>query len=177
MKTLYIVAHPDLSTSMATNIIRSEIEKSKDPDYLLIWDDGPKYNTPTVEYYQALLLEADIIVLQFPLYWSHFPSCLKSFIDNVFTEGFAFGKDNDSHKLKDKTIILSTTAGATKTSYQYGGFNHHCYEYYFNAMVAPFRSAKMRIEKPFITYEVTKESAMTHAEDLIKYVECLTKSN
>lgn len=40
---------------------------------------------------QAKLLDADAVVLQFPLWWYSTPAILKGWIDRVFTKGFAYG--------------------------------------------------------------------------------------
>lgn len=39
---------------------------------------------------QQKLLDADLIVLQFPLWWYNLPAILKGWIDRVFTSGFGF---------------------------------------------------------------------------------------
>lgn len=39
---------------------------------------------------QQKLLDADLIVLQFPLWWYSLPAILKGWIDRVFTSGFGF---------------------------------------------------------------------------------------
>ena len=39
---------------------------------------------------QQKLLSADLIVLQFPLWWYNLPAILKGWIDRVFTSGFGF---------------------------------------------------------------------------------------
>lgn len=40
---------------------------------------------------QALLREADVVVLLFPLWWFGMPAPLKGWVDRVFTQGFAYG--------------------------------------------------------------------------------------
>lgn len=40
---------------------------------------------------QAKLVDADAVVLQFPLWWYATPAILKGWIDRVFTKGFAYG--------------------------------------------------------------------------------------
>ncbi|WDE02718.1 NAD(P)H-dependent oxidoreductase [Thalassomonas actiniarum] len=65
---------------------------------------------------------ADIIVLQFPLYWYSTPALLKKWLDDVFSYGFAYGADGD--KLKNKNLILSFTTGGPEQSYDTLGYNH-----------------------------------------------------
>ncbi|MFC7764573.1 NAD(P)H-dependent oxidoreductase [Leucobacter soli] len=40
---------------------------------------------------QRKLTEAELLVLQFPLWWFGVPAILKGWFDRVFTDGFAFG--------------------------------------------------------------------------------------
>ncbi|MEU8896435.1 NAD(P)H-dependent oxidoreductase [Nocardia sp. NPDC048505] len=45
---------------------------------------------------QRLVLAADTVIVQFPLWWYGMPAILKGWFDRVFTNGFAFGvKDAD----------------------------------------------------------------------------------
>lgn len=46
---------------------------------------------------QAKLLAADVVVLQFPLWWYSTPAILKGWIDRVFTKGFAYGVLDPDH--------------------------------------------------------------------------------
>jgi NAD(P)H dehydrogenase (quinone) len=47
--------------------------------------------TPEVMAEQAKLAAAELLVVQFPLWWYGMPAMLKGWIDRVFTSGFAFG--------------------------------------------------------------------------------------
>ena len=54
---------------------------------------------------QDKLRSADLLILQFPLYWMGFPAILKGWIDRIFSHGFAFELPNlllDEGKLKVK---------------------------------------------------------------------------
>ena len=46
---------------------------------------------------QAKLLDADALVLQFPLWWYSTPAILKGWIDRVFVKGFAYGIADPDH--------------------------------------------------------------------------------
>lgn len=59
---------------------------------------------------------ADLIIFQFPVWWTSFPAILKGWIDRVFANGFAFdaaeGKMYTEGLLKGKKALLSFTTGA-----------------------------------------------------------------
>jgi NAD(P)H dehydrogenase (quinone) len=67
------------------------------------------------------VLWADIIILQFPIWWSNFPAILKGWIDRVLYNGFAFNLANmqlyDNGPLKGKKAMLSFTTGAPRELY------------------------------------------------------------
>lgn len=76
-----------------------------------------------VAYEQRLLLEHDVIVLQFPCYWYSTPAILKEWQDAVLSYGFAYGPGGD--KLRSKKLMVATTTGGPVEAYQAGGFNQY----------------------------------------------------
>lgn len=63
-----------------------------------------------VEQSQALLREADNLVLQFPLWWWSLPAQLKGWIDRVFSAGFAYGGADLSGRRAMLTVTAETAA-------------------------------------------------------------------
>ena len=55
---------------------------------------------------QQLLLENDVIVFQFPMYWLSSPALLKEWLDVVLEYNFAFG---EHYKLENKTLLIAIT--------------------------------------------------------------------
>lgn len=72
---------------------------------------------------QEALLWADIVVLQFPFYWYSVPGILKTWMDEIFEYGFAFGKTGD--KMKGKHLILSFSTGGSLDAYAHGARNNY----------------------------------------------------
>lgn len=70
---------------------------------------------------------ADMMIFQFPLWWTSFPAILKGWIDRVFLHGvvhnIAEGKLYNTGLLKGKKAMLSFTTGATRDVYSSEG--HH----------------------------------------------------
>jgi len=64
---------------------------------------------------------ADVIIFQFPIWWSNFPAILKGWVDRVFFNGFAFNtvemQSYDKGLLKSKKGMLSFTTGASRELY------------------------------------------------------------
>lgn len=45
---------------------------------------------PDTERYRRIITDADLLVFIYPIWWSGMPAILKSFIDRVFSKGFAY---------------------------------------------------------------------------------------
>lgn len=69
---------------------------------------------------QERLLWADIIVLQFPVYWFSMPSLLHRWMEETFLHGFSHG--STGNKLRGKTLILSYTTGAPTEAMDFDAF-------------------------------------------------------
>ncbi|MBO9621555.1 MAG: NAD(P)H-dependent oxidoreductase [Sphingomonas sp.] len=79
------------------------------------------------------LLWADLLILQFPLWWYTMPAILKGWVDRVFAYGFAYGVGEHSDKrwgdrfgegtLAGKKAMLVVTAGGWEDHYSPTGVN------------------------------------------------------
>ncbi len=147
MNVLVINGHPNLDKSFANAEILRLLGQHTDWQITHAADF-----TNDIKAEQARLLKADVVVVQFPLYWSTFPSVMKEWIDQVFTYGFAFGPD--SSQLKGKKLLFSITAGATAESYSETGFNFMPLENYQRSFEHAFKAAEMDILDTIVTFEM-----------------------
>lgn len=71
------------------------------------------------------LFAADLVVLQFPMWWFSMPAMLKGWIDRVFAFGTAydFGKTWDRGVLRGRRAMLSMTTSAPPSVFQPDGRN------------------------------------------------------
>lgn len=179
-KTLVISGHPNLEQSYTNTVIIDELSfnvsdiKVRRLDVLY-----PDFKI-NVEAEQQALLDADIIVLQFPFYWYSVPALLKKWIDDVFSFNFAYGPQGD--KLKGKDIILSFTVGGPEESYDPLGYNHFEIEQFIRPLQQTIYLAGMNFVKPIYTHrmvyipdvynelEGVQALAKQHAERVIRQV-------
>lgn len=98
MQALWVLAHPDPG-SLSSHLRRVGVAAlcargwsveetdlyAADWDPVLITDGGTD-----VEVEKAKLLAAELLVLQFPLWWYGMPAIMKGWIDRVFESGFAY---------------------------------------------------------------------------------------
>lgn len=120
MKSLIIVAHPSLDTSVVNKRWVDELEKH--PDKYTVHQLYKAYPDETLDIRQEQqLIEAHgNLVLQFPVYWFSSPSLLKKWLDEVFTFGWAYGPDGGD-KLAGRKMALAVSAGGRKESYSPNG--------------------------------------------------------
>ncbi|WP_217593766.1 NAD(P)H-dependent oxidoreductase [Cohnella sp. GbtcB17] len=120
MKTLIIVAHPDLSQS---RINRAWAERLRLLPDMTVHELYPTYPDRRIDVRreQALLDAHDRIIFQYPLYWYSTPPLLKQWFDEVLAPVWAFGPGGEH--LKGKEIGIAISTAGTAASYRPGGYN------------------------------------------------------
>lgn len=171
MKDILIVSgHTDPLNSVANKKILEEVSRRVPGaiiDYLSELYPNYKIN---VEEEQKKLLKADIIVLQYPVFWYSMPSLLERWMEEVFEHGFSHGTTGD--KLKGKKMIVSFTTGAPKEVYS--NINN-----FLNPIKATCKLCQMEYVGNIVTYGVSyqirndkgkeiEEKAIDHAGRLIE---------
>jgi len=174
--TLIIVTHPNLNESVVNQRWMRELEKF--PETYFVHDLYTQYPNRhiEVEREQQLLERFDNIIFQFPFYWFNCPPLLKQWLDEVLTEGWAFGSKSE-YKLKDKKIALAISTGIDESGYQSMGR----YKYTMEQLLAPFeltfKYIKANYRSPYIFYGLefhgTKERIENSAIQYSNYLASL----
>ncbi|MBT2765338.1 NAD(P)H-dependent oxidoreductase [Paenibacillus sp. ISL-20] len=124
MKTLVIVTHPSLETSVINKRWIEELkqypEKYTIHELYKVYPDG----NIDVQKEQQLIESHSNLILQFPIYWFNCPPLLKKWLDEVFAYGWAYGS-NGGDKLKKRKVGLAVSAGIKKEDYQEDGRYRH----------------------------------------------------
>lgn len=78
---------------------------------------------PEIAREQARIAEADLLVLQFPLWWGGPPAILKGWCDRVLAWGFAYGNGRrfGSGVFRGRRALLSVTTGGTTQRFSADG--------------------------------------------------------
>lgn len=74
------------------------------------WNDRDKIYSTEALRHQRRLLEADVIIPVFPVYWFSIPAVLKGWIDRMWGYGFAYGRSKP--KLAGKRMLWLGLIGA-----------------------------------------------------------------
>lgn len=106
-----------------------------DPERLsFVRESGNAYNGGTqpadVVEEQRKLLAADLVILQFPLWWFGMPAIMKGWIDRVWAQGLAYGYQGAGNRHRygeggfmGRRALLSVTTGGPAADYGPRGIN------------------------------------------------------
>ncbi|MFE1245252.1 NAD(P)H-dependent oxidoreductase [Fictibacillus sp. NPDC058756] len=169
MKTLVIVAHPNIEQSVINKAWAEEMEKH-DVTVHRLYEEYPNEQI-NVESEQELLLAYDRIVFQFPLYWYSTPSLLKKWMDEVLTYGWAYGTGGDN--LRGKQLLIALSAAGPDTSYVAGGYNNYTMSELLRPLQATSNLIGTRYITPFTVHGVrflSAEQVQESAERYAQYV-------
>ncbi len=120
-RVLVLFAHPSQHRSEANKPLFDQAKKIENVTCVDLYSEYPTFKI-NIDREQKRLLDHDIIIFQFPLYWYSTPAILKEWQDLVLEYGFAYG--TDGHELEGKKFLCSITAGGKEDAYQTDGYNH-----------------------------------------------------
>lgn len=118
MKTLIIVAHPEVDNSPTQQFLQASLPKLTNADDQVIWHDLTAVLAASNWQRDAeltLLKQAQRIIWQFPLYWYSAPAILKQWQEAVFT-----GEVSQYEFLAGKELGLVVSLGEKLANYQAG---------------------------------------------------------
>lgn len=122
---------------------------------------------PDVKTEMDKLLNCDLLIFNFPLWWFGLPAILKGWVDRVFAMGFAYGNGKGVYEngtFSDKTAFLCFTTGGPEIAYN-GGKNGGLDSILFPIHHGMFYFTGMTVLPPFISFgSARKESFELQAE-------------
>ncbi|WP_261807049.1 NAD(P)H-dependent oxidoreductase [Lapidilactobacillus luobeiensis] len=115
MRTLILVAHPEVANSPTQQFLKASLPGSAE----LMWHDLSASVGPDGRFQReaelALVRNAERLVLQFPFYWYSAPFILKQWQEQTFT-----GEVEQYHDLAGKELVVVLSLGQAETTYQAG---------------------------------------------------------
>ncbi|EGU42091.1 MULTISPECIES: NAD(P)H-dependent oxidoreductase [Vibrio] len=120
-RVLVLFAHPSQHRSEANKPLFEQAKRIDGVTCVDLYAEYPTFKI-NIDREQKRLLDHDIIIFQFPLYWYSTPAILKEWQDLVLEYGFAYG--TDGNELEGKKLLCSITAGGKQDAYQCDGYNH-----------------------------------------------------
>ncbi|OJF95917.1 NAD(P)H-dependent oxidoreductase [Alkalibacterium sp. 20] len=170
MKTLIILSHPTVDESSSQQFLMHSLPEDENITVHVLEQTYPD-GVIDVEKEQALLLEYDRVLFQFPFYWYSSPPLLKKWQDEVLTDHFAFGYRGN--KLNGKEFGLVLVIGLPEKEYQTGGQEGFSISELTKPYQAMARKTGMTYLKPLTIFQfpyLTEKEKMSLLVDYQQYV-------
>ena len=153
-KILVTYSHPDYPASQVNRALRAGVKsRLADKGLEVQWRDlyvsYPDFHID-VKKEQDALIAHDVLIFQHPLFWYSVPALLKHWIDEVLTEGWAYGPGGRA--LANKTWAHWITAGGAASTYSEGGQNQHSMAELLVPLQQTARLCHCRWAPPGVTY-------------------------
>lgn len=161
-KILVLFSHPGQRYSKVNVELAQVAANIRDVTLVDLYAEYPRFKI-NVEREQERLLEHDVIVFQFPLFWYSTPALLKEWQDLVLEYGFAYGEGGD--KIAGKFLAPVTTTGGPEDYYQAGGRNN----FPLRDLLAPLEQTAnlcgMRFLPPYALFAALKAARSDRMQD------------
>jgi putative NADPH-quinone reductase len=150
MKTLIIVIHPNIESSVINKRWIEELHKF--PDQFVVHQVHKVYPDEKINVLaeQRLIEQYEKIVFQFPFYWFNCPPLFKKWLDEVLTYEWAYGSKS-GYKVSGKKIALALSVGIDEQEYHRSGK----YKYTLEELTRPFELSFEYVKadyRPFFAY-------------------------
>ena len=130
---------------------------------------------PDIVAEQYKLARADLLILQFPIWWFGMPAIMKGWADRVFARGFAYiaGRKYDTGMFKGKTAMISATTGTSADTYAPDGIDGDIHSVLWPVHNGLLRYSGFDVVEPYVAYMPGRVSAVERQSYLDGYRECL----
>ncbi|WP_036819048.1 NAD(P)H-dependent oxidoreductase, partial [Photobacterium sanctipauli] len=149
-KILILFAHPSPSRSEANLPLFKSSRGLPGVTVVDLYHEYPTLHI-NIDREQKRLLDHDVIVFMFPMYWYSTPAILKEWQDLVLEYGFAYGKDGTA--LNGKTFLCALTAGGTQAAYHADGHNNYTVRELLHPIEQTANLIGMHYLAPFVLFD------------------------
>jgi glutathione-regulated potassium-efflux system ancillary protein KefG len=171
-KILILFAHPAFQTSRIHKELIGSIQSVENITLRDLYQEYPDFDIDVTKG-QQLLIEHDIIVFQFPLFWYSTPSILKEWQDLVLTYGWAFGPGGT--QLAGKKFLVIASTGAHRDAYCTSGHNQSEIRELLLPLERTAQLCNMEYYPPFVIHNALRLSDSELAEFQQQYQNTLQK--
>lgn len=156
----------------------SDFTERKNPDFFNPFLEAIKASkigafSPDIKEEMEKVKWADLLIFQFPIYFTAMPAIMKGWIDRVLAPGFGFNPVTnsayDTGLFKGKSAMLAFTTGAPKEMYSEGGAHGDIHKHLESVTHCVFEYMGMKVLPSFIVYEASAMKRERGAEELKKY--------
>nr|WP_276562460.1 NAD(P)H-dependent oxidoreductase [Hoeflea prorocentri] len=146
-------AHPGQRYSQANAQLAEAASMSPGVTFVDLYAEYPRFKI-NIETEQQRLLDHDVIVFQFPMFWYSTPALLKEWQDLVLEYGFAYGEGGD--KIAGKLFLPVVTTGGPEDFYRVGGRNNFPLRDLLSPLEQTANLCGLRFIPPYTLYAAPK---------------------
>ena len=158
---LVYYAHPGHKYSNANKEMLAQARRVEDITIVDLYAEYPRFEID-IDLEQQRLLDHEVILFQFPMFWYSTPSLIKEWLDLVLEYGFAYGTGGD--RLKGKRLMLAVTAAGPHEAYAPSGYQHHPVRTFLTPLEQTARLCQMAFTPPYFLFS----SLHAPAADLVR---------
>jgi putative NADPH-quinone reductase len=148
-KILVLFAHPSLHRSEVNRQMLRQVDGLPGVTLVDLYGEYPTLQID-IDREQGRLVEHDVIVFMFPMYWYSTPAILKEWQDLVLEYGFAYGDHGTA--LRGKLFLCALTAGGSEEGYTAYGYNHYTLRELLQPLEQTAALCGMRFLPPFALF-------------------------
>ncbi len=152
-KVLVLFAHPGQRYSKANLQLAKVACGIEGVTFVDLYAEYPRFKI-NVALEQQRLLDHDVIVFQFPLFWYSTPALLKEWQDLVLEYGFAYGEGGD--RIAGKLFVPVVTVGGPREYYREGGRNNFPLHELLRPLQQTANLCGLRFVPPYALYAALK---------------------
>jgi NAD(P)H dehydrogenase (quinone) len=138
---------------------------------------------PDIVAEQNKVRDADLLILQYPMWWFGMPAILKGWADRVFTRGFAYlpGRKYDTGMMGGKLAMVSVTTGTSADTYAPDGIDGALLNVLWPIHNGLLRYSGFDVLTPFVTHMPGKispderEAALDAYRDHLQRIDSLPR--
>ena len=173
-RLLVLYAQPGHRHSTANAAMAKAARQVEGITFVDLYAEYPRFHID-VDREQARLLEHDIVLFQFPMFWYSTPALIKEWQDLVLEHGFAYGEGGDA--LRGKSMMLAVTAAGSDEAYSPQGYQNHDIRTFLTPLQQTAHLCRMTFLTPFVLYGSLRAEADgrlgPHAEGYVRLLEAL----
>jgi putative NADPH-quinone reductase len=149
-KLIVYYAHPGHKHSHVNRHMAKAAGAVDGITFVDLYRDYPRFDID-VNVEQQRLLDHDVILFQFPLFWYSTPSIIKEWQDLVLEHGFAYGTGGNA--LEGKRLMLAVTAAGPEDAYSAGGYQNYPLRDFLRPLEQTATLCSMIFVSPYVLYE------------------------
>jgi glutathione-regulated potassium-efflux system ancillary protein KefF len=161
---LLVYAHPHHSASVTHRALLDAVDDLPGVRVHALYDRYPDFSIDG-DAERELLVAADLVVWQHPVYWYSPPALLKLWFETVLARGFAYGEGGD--RLAGKECLWVASTGAPEEGYTPTGAHGHRFESFVPAVRQTAQFCGMRWLDPIVVHgarRVDRAQLARHAD-------------